>query len=101
MANILNGAEVQDMVLHWLKTPPNGYLGSGYGADLMALLQRPMAEGIGDAFIDKMIADIPVLGALPAGAVNIYYEDSGNDTKLLHIQVLDSLITVDNLGNIS
>lgn len=98
MQNKINGAEVQDMVRHWLETPPNGYLGSGYGSDPQSLLQQPMSSGMGDAFIDKMIADIPLLASLPAGAVNIYFEDIGNDRKRLLIQIADSLVTVDSEG---
>lgn len=95
--NILNGAEVQGMVTHWLSTPPNGYLGSDYGSDPQALLQTPMAAvGLGDAFLDKMRQDVPVIGALPAGAVNVHLEkmSNRNDGKRLLIEVLDSVVSV-------
>ncbi len=100
MASRLNGAELQDMVRHWLSVPPNGYLGSGYGTDVMALLQNPMAAGVGDAFIRKMRQDLPIIGALPPDVVNAWFEDKGNDTKLLHIDVLDSRVSINNLGEI-
>lgn len=87
--------EVQDMVRHWLETPPNGYLGSSYGCDLKALLQNPMTAGLADSFIDKMISDVPVLANLPAGAINIYVEEVGNDTQKLIIDLNGSLIDVD------
>lgn len=86
------------MVGHWLSTPPNGYLGSGYGADPQSLLQKPMSAGLADAFVSKMEKDVPLIGALQGGAVNVYFEDRTNDSKYLHINVLDSLVSVDSAG---
>ena len=37
----ITGTGIQAMVSDWLDTPVNGYLGSGYGSDTRALLQRP------------------------------------------------------------
>lgn len=101
MTNKLTASEIQDMVRHWLSTPPNGYLGSGYGTDVMALLQAPMASGLGDSFIAKMREDLPIIGALPAGAINVYFEDKGNDSKILWIDVSGSLVSIDSLGVIA
>lgn len=95
--NILNGTEVLGMVTHWLDTPPNGYLGSDYGSDPQALLHAPMAAaGLGDAFLDKMRQDVPVIGALPDRAVNVHLEKlpNRNDGKRLLIEVLDSVVSV-------
>lgn len=100
MQNKLDGAALQDMIRHWLSTPPNGYLGSGYGSDPQALLQQPLASGIGDAFLDKMAEDLPLIAALPSGAVNAYFEDASNDTKRLLIQVADTMVTVDQIEQI-
>lgn len=101
MANKLTATEIQGMVRHWLSTPPNGYLGSGYGTDVMAMLQNPMGAGIGDGFIAKMREDLPIIGALPAGAINVYFEDKGNDSKILWIDVSGSLVGIDSLGVIA
>lgn len=95
--NLLTGKEIQSMVLHWLRTPPNGYLGSGYGSDPKALLQKPTSSGLADQFMAKLKADVPVIGALPPNTVNLYSEDYGNDTKLITIDVLGSRVSVDNL----
>ena len=100
MANKLNGAKVHNMVRHWLKTPVNGYLGSSYGSAPQDLLQKPMSSGLGDAFVAKLKQDVPVIGLLP-GATDVYFEDKGIDTKILHIDVLDSLVSIDSLGNIA
>lgn len=100
--NKLTGLEVQGMVRHWLITPPNGYLGSGYGSDPHELLQKPASSGLGDALLQKMRVDIPVIDALD-GAVNLYLQDipeDGNAKRLL-IEVLDGIVSVDNLRNIT
>lgn len=100
MANEVNGEEVLGMVGHWLGTPPNGYLGSSYGSDAQVLLQKPNAAGLGDAFVAKMQTDVPLVGALQGGAVDVYYQNVTNDTNRLVINVADSLISVDSAGNI-
>lgn len=91
------GEDLARMVRHWLSTPPNGYLGSGYGCDPKALLQMPNASGLGDAFIDKMMEDIPLLQQLPRGAVNVAFEQIAIDKKRLLIQVGDILINYDEI----
>lgn len=101
MANEVNGEEVQGMVGHWLSTPTNGYLGSSYGNDAPSLLQKPNAAGLGDAFLAKLTKDVPLLSALPGGAVNLYLERVGNDSNRLVINVADSLIRVDSAGNVT
>lgn len=68
----ITGNDIHAMVEHWLKVQVYGYLGSDYGQDLKALLQRPFSDGAADAFLAKMYADIPALSVLPAGAVNLY-----------------------------
>jgi hypothetical protein len=99
--NKLTGLEAQGMVRHWLSVPPNGYLGSGYGSDPHQLLQKPNSDSLGDALLAKMRTDIPVIDALQDGAVNLYLQDmpDGNGKRLL-VEVLNSLVTVDNLRNI-
>lgn len=93
--SVITGEEVTGMVEHWLSTPPNGYLGSSYGSDTKALLQRPNSDGLGDQFIDKMVNDVPVLAAMPSAACSVYIEQIDKESKRLIIQVADSLVTVD------
>ena len=88
------------MVRHWLSTPVNSYLGSGYGSDPQSLLQMPMMTGVGDAFIAKMVNDVPILQAFPRGSLNIYFQEIGNDSKKLIIDISGSLISVDSQGTI-
>lgn len=92
MENQLDGDAVQDMVRHWLTTPPNGYLGSDYGADLPRLLQTPQSAGVADGVITKLIHDVPILGAMPKGAINLYSAPVGNDGAKLFFEVAGGLI---------
>lgn len=94
---MVTGDDLAEMVKHWLSTPPNGYLGSGYGCDPKSLLQLPNANGLADAFIDKMMEDIPLLQQLPRGSVNVYFEQINKDTKRLLIEVGDITIPYDEI----
>ncbi len=102
MANEITGEDVHGMAVHWLGCPVNGYLGSPYGADPQALLQKPLACGLGDAFVRKMEQDIPILQALPGGAVDVHFENVSrtNDRKRLVLNVMGSLVSVDSAGEI-
>lgn len=93
----LESSDLERMIRHWLSTPPNGYLGSGYGSDPHSLLQQPNSSGLGDAFINKMIEDIPVLKQLPAGTVNVYFEQVSKDTKRLLIEVGSLVIPYEDI----
>lgn len=83
------------MVNHWLQTPPEGYLGSPYGADVKSLLQRPMGDQVAlNDFMSKMRVDLPVLSYLPAGSVSAWMEPAGADKVVLHVNVAGTLIKV-------
>jgi hypothetical protein len=86
MENITKN-DLIDMIRHWLNTPTGGYLGSGYGADVKAMLQSPMRTGIADSFLAKMRVDIPLVAALPASAINVYAVDEGPDKRTIFIDV--------------
>jgi len=85
------------MIAHWLGTKPNTYLGSTYGAPLADLLQKPLSSPIADAFLAKMKVDIPVLGALPVGTINLEATNNGIDRKNLFININGRSISVDAL----
>ncbi|MFM0608630.1 hypothetical protein PQR05_29290 [Paraburkholderia sediminicola] len=88
----ITSEDVQGMVTHWLSTPVNGYLGSAYGQTVSKVLQQPQRSGLADAALNKLRADVPVIGALPAGAVNLLAQDEGPDVKRIFINVADQLI---------
>lgn len=92
MSAMIRGVDIQAMVAHWLATPVYGYLGSDYGADLLALLHTPQASGIADGFIAKMVKDLPVLSMLPAGSINVFSRPRGDDGLDLFIDVAGMLI---------
>lgn len=87
--------EVQDMVRHWLTTPVNGYLGSGYGSNLRDMLMAPMAAGEGDKFVAKLVRDVPVLQAAAPGQINAYITDEIPDRRRVLIEVGGDIIVGD------
>ncbi|MDF0506518.1 hypothetical protein POK33_37835 [Burkholderia cenocepacia] len=83
----ITGIDAQGMVSHWLETPVNGYLGSGYGNNVRDMLQSPQRTGGADAVLNKLKKDVPLLGALPRSAVNMYAVDTGPDKRRYFIEV--------------
>lgn len=76
------------MVRHWLETPVNGYLGSGYGADTKSLLQRAQTnEEQADTYLQKLRQDVVVLEVLPADAVSLFATLEGVDRLRLNLDV--------------
>lgn len=90
----ITGNEIQGMVRHWLNTPVGGYLGSDYGQDTKSLLQRPHSDGAADSFLEKMRDDVPVLQAMPAGALNLYGVPSAPDRLDLIVEVAGQAIEI-------
>lgn len=91
---LITGKDIQEMVRHWLNTPVCGYLGSGYGQDIRALLQLAHSDGAPEAFIEKMRQDIPALQALPEGSINLYAVRTPPDRVELFIDVAGAAIQV-------
>ena len=90
----ITGNDIQGMVGHWLKSPVNGYLGSDYGQDAKALLQRPQDDGSAEGFLQKLRSDVPVLQALPDGSVNLYGVQTAPDRLDLMIEVAGQTIQI-------
>lgn len=84
---------IVQQIVHWLNTPTNSYLGSGYGIDLYSELQKPLSEFSSDRIIAKMYADIPILSKVGRGYVNIYARDNGIDDVKIFINVGGSQAT--------
>lgn len=86
--NTITGDDIQEMVRHWLETPVNAYLGSGYGSDTKSLLQRAQSnDGMADDYLRKLRKDVGVLDVLPEGTVALYGEPSGHDQLRITIEV--------------
>ncbi len=90
----ITGKDIQEMVRHWLDTPVSGYLGSDYGQDIKSLLQLAQSDGAPEALLEKLRLDVPVLQALPSGAVNLYSVQTPPDRLDLVIEVAGQAITV-------
>ncbi|WP_186083645.1 hypothetical protein [Burkholderia gladioli] len=86
--------DVQDMASHWLETPLNGYLGSSYGSNIPDFLQRPLATGQADGVITKLRADVPLIGALPAGSVNLYAQDVPPDQRNYFLDIAGQAVEI-------
>lgn len=85
----ITGDDIQRMIRHWLMTPENGYLGSNYGSNVRALLQRPQIgdQRRVDAFLAKLRADVPVLQAMPGDALSVYAQPEGVDRLRIVLSV--------------
>lgn len=92
--NIIDGSEVQGMVSHQIRTPVNGYLGSGYGQSYKDLQQNPLSDGAADAELQKLRFDVPALQILPENSVNIYSVQTPPDRLDLLIEVAGRAIEV-------
>ncbi len=99
-SDTISTAEIADMVRHWLATPVNGYLGHGYGNDVKSLLQLPLNTPLADAFLQKLMTDVPILTRMPAGTVNLYTEPVGKDHLRLIISLAGTQVSIDSLGNV-
>ncbi|SDB86868.1 hypothetical protein [Acinetobacter boissieri] len=80
-------ADVISMINHWLSTPPNGYFGSSYGADLNGLLLRPMTSDVANTFIAKMKEDLPILAQLHSDQLSLYTENISFEQKKIYLGV--------------
>lgn len=92
----ITGKDIQAMVKHWLRTPVNGYLGSDYGQDLKSLLQRPLNDGMGDAVLQKLRGDVPVIGVVPSSAVNLLQINGDSDKKTFCIEIAGNTVEIDS-----
>ena len=97
----ITAKDIQSMVRHWLETPVNGYLGADYGQDGKSLLQVAFTDTTrADAFLQKMIEDIPILQVLPPGSLNLFSVKTAPDKTEIMIEVAGTALPVAKLkGN--
>lgn len=87
--------DIQGMAQHWLSTPVGSYLGSDYGCDGQSLLQKPNdLSDAPDVFLQKLRADVPVVQAMPAGAVNLYGVPAHPDRLNLFLEIAGQALEV-------
>lgn len=89
----INGQDIQKMVRHWLDTPINGYLGSGYGQDTKSLLQKPFESGVADSYLSKLKDDVSVLKVIKNSA-NLYASQRKADKLDVVIEVLGQPVSI-------
>lgn len=79
--------KIMDMIVHWLESEVNGYIGSDYGPDLNSLFLAPLSSPVANTFIEKMKTDIPILKQLSADEFSLYTKDEGFETKIIYLRV--------------
>jgi len=89
---IFDADDIKGMIEHWMRTPPNGYIGVSYGRNPRELLNRPMDEDIADTYLSWMREDIPVLKQLSSGDLSIVSENVGHDRKNFFISIGNTIL---------
>lgn len=92
---MIDALKIKAMVTHWLKTPPNGYFGQSYGADVRNMLLRELSSDNADALLRKLRLDIPLLNQLDDSQLSIDTITEGFDK--LYVYLLIGNIAI-NLG---
>lgn len=93
--------QVKAMILHWLGTPPNGYIGVSYGRNLHELLFHPLSEDNADTLLSWIKEDIPVLRNLTSDQLSIVSKTIDNDKKQFYIKIGKVLVQIqDNQGGL-
>lgn len=93
-------SDIEKMIRHWLSTPPNGYFGSPYGADLNSLLLKKDSQEVAEKFLAKMKTDLPILSMLPSNTFELLLSDKGYETAILFLRVGQISINLDNLNKV-
>lgn len=90
---MIDAAKIKAMVNHWLDTPPNGYFGQSYGADLRNMLLRELSSDNADNLLKKLRRDIPLLAQLDDSQLNISTET--RDFDKLYVYLFIGNIAID------
>lgn len=84
---MIESGDVKAMVTHWLNTPPNGYFGQGYGADVRNLLLRDLSQDNADALLKKLRRDIPLLNQLSDDQLSITTTQADFDKLYVYLVI--------------
>lgn len=87
----IEATDIKNMVEHWLATPPHGYFGQGYGADVRSMLLRELSADNADNLLKKLRLDIPILNQLSENQLSINTLADGFDKLYVYL----------NIGNIN
>ena len=91
---MINSDDVMGMVEHWLSTPPNGYFGQSYGADLRAMLLRELSADNADKLLERLRRDIPLLNQFDDTMLSIQSEQSGFDKLNIYLMLGNIAISI-------
>jgi hypothetical protein len=84
---VIDAANIKDMINHWLATPPNGYFGQSYGADVRTVLLRQLNSDNADNLLRQVRRDIPLLDSLNDSQLSIDVQASGTDSLYVYLMV--------------
>lgn len=84
---MIDAAKIKDMIDHWLATPPNGYFGQSYGADVRNMLLRELNTSNADKFLAQLRRDIPLLNQLSDSQLIIETATADHDKLYVYLRV--------------
>lgn len=84
---MINAKDIEGMIDHWLRTKPNGYRGSSYGAPLEELRLNAQTASVANEFIAKMKRDIPILNQLSSDQFGVFFSNVGFETRRIALKV--------------
>lgn len=90
---MIDAAKIKVMVEHWLNTPPNGYFGQSYGADVRNMLLRELSSDNADNLLKKLRQDIPLIDQLDDSQLSIDTET--RDFDKLYVYLFIGNIAID------
>ena len=83
----IEAADIKNMVEHWLRTPPNGYFGQGYGADVRSMLLKELSADNADGLLKKLRLDIPILNQLNENQLSISTQEADFDKLYVYLNI--------------
>ncbi len=90
---MIDATKIKTMVNHWLNTPPNGYFGQSYGADVRNMLLRELSSDNADNLLKKLRQDIPLIAQLDDSQISINTET--RDFDKLYVYLFIGNIAID------
>ncbi len=84
---MIDAPKIKNMIDHWLATPPNGYFGQSYGADVRNMLLRELSTDNADGFLAQLRRDIPLLNQLNDSQLSINTATAGFDKLYVYLSV--------------
>lgn len=84
---MIDAQKIKAMINHWLATPPNGYFGQSYGADVRNMLLRELSTDNADKLLAKLRRDIPLMNQLDDSQLSISTTTAGFDQLYVYLRV--------------